>query len=694
MMLRFILALGALCLCEGYMVALGPQGLNRTILPPPTASGYTSIKNATVCQQLYVPLGGITISQIGVHGYGAQQPISLVGSIYNSHRLVTVAHGSSTFQTQHFLTLPGQVLVPEGPAYVCLSSPNTTYDFKVAKEDKTGRWTVMHGFQDVGDLPVNITLDASPSLTTISLYFVGESGTLFDFPEVVDFEDWPRCNPTGCSIVSGPCPAQHGWLNPADDDFDWSVNFGQTESRRGGRDTGPTSDHGSCFPNGTCPVDYGGNYIYTEASPPCGATNQEPGKVAHLMTPLLAVNYGWHLSISFWMHMWGHGDSQLHFDMSFDNLGSWVLDVRPHLQHDRGDQWLKYTLDLTELLWTYKKGMDSPGVFFRFRSISGNVTEISFEGDIALDDITINAWTLTPTATETVTATPTPSTTLTMIPTHTSTPTMVPTYTATDTSTATAIRKYIPIGIPDPLEIVNNRWAQVEPKTVIVGEVAALQLTGQWLYRSGFYEKIENVTGYAARMNDATAQHEEEQVDIKFAIWYKNCIDQAPGSGIATLNKQNIGRIQVPTEPGRYMLCIRHRQDWESVHPVEVVPQSANYTLFGYSTCEQMMKFNPKFCGCWYQKGNLADSRNNRPTFTLPADMPHFLAARGDVTRLYEQGCCARGVTERDGFPHHQAVPEQPVPALGDARWGVCVDHPGRGQSGNFNDDNLPSVHP
>ena len=81
------------------------------------------------------------------------------------------------------------------------------------------------------------------------------------------------------------------------------------------------------------------------------------------------------------------------------------------------------------------------------------------------------------------------------------------------------------------------------------------------------------------------------------------------------------------------MLCIRHRQDWESVHAIDVVPQSVNYTIFGYSTCQQMVTFNPKFCGCWYQKGDLVDDRNSQPTFTLPMEMPQFLAPRGDVTR-------------------------------------------------------------
>ena len=72
---------------------------------------------------------------------------------------------------------------------------------------------------------------------------------------------------------------------------------------------------------------------------------------------------------------------------------------------------------------------------------------------------------------------------------------------------------YVPIGIPDPKQIVNARWATVHPMMVVVNEIASLQLKGLWLY--GVNEKV----------------------DIKFAVWAHNCIEMGAGSKIATLDK-------------------------------------------------------------------------------------------------------------------------------------------------------------
>mmetsp|Transcript_136526 Transcript_136526/g.236937 ORF Transcript_136526/g.236937 Transcript_136526/m.236937 type:complete len:666 (-) Transcript_136526:296-2293(-) len=651
MFLKNLIVLASILLCDGAQYSLGPNGFNSSaVVPFPTHNTYITVKNETVCQKFIVPTGGMVVSQLAAHGYGtADHPTMFEMALYDETKRLSVAKGEWRWNSASYVTLPGQVRIEQGFAWVCLASYNATHELKLGTEVWDGTWYKTSG----SDLAGNISLGTGVSAlnTTVSIHLLGTSATIFDFPVVQNFDSWPRCHEDGCSIVTGPCAAQDGWQNPDDDDFDWSVHWGETESRTRGRLTGPTSEHTSCVP-GPCDLTIsGGNYIYAEASPPCGAQAGAPGKVAHLVTPVLAINRGWVLRISFWMHMWGHGDTQLHFDMSFDGAKTWIEDVKPHMQHNRGDAWIQYNLDLTDVVWDNAKG---PGAQFRWRSISGNVTEISFEGDVALDDITILAYTQTPSFTETPTETPTQSTTLTTIPTTTPTATMVPTYTPTDTQTATTIRPYVPIGIPDPFEMVNQEWMSVTPMQIVQNEIASLEFRGKWLYGRN------------------------EQIDIKFGIWEKNCIDMAPGSKIATLDRHNIGKIQAPSQVGRFMLCMRHRQDWENVGVVDVIPQSANYTIYGYTTCEQMIRFNPEFCGCWYQKGDQPlDNADNYPTYTLPLDKPQWLMLVGNETALFEQGCCRRGSKKRsEGLDHNQAY--------WTGRWGTCSDHDAKGQLGDF----------
>jgi hypothetical protein len=583
----------------------------------------------------------------GLTHTGLNYILSVHGS---SNNLLGQVAGVWTQGIGNVLTLPGQVSLPRGVGYVCLTSVNQTFEIRLATEYVNSTQLVFSG----ASVP-NMTIDNSTTMPgpAVSLYAVGTSGTIFDFPYFEDFDSWPRCDPSGCSLTSGvPCPAQNGWRNPTGDDFDWSVHHGMTESRSVNRNTGPLADHTTN--NASI-----GNYIYSEASPPCGALPNARGQVANLLTPVINVQRGWYLRIEYWMHMWGAGDTQLHIDMSFDNAASFLEDVITYIRGNKGDAWIKYTLELTPFVW---ENAGEDGVIVRFRTISGNVTEISFEGDVAIDDVTIIAYTQTPTPSPTPSPTSTASSTMTTVPTSTRTPTVVPTMTPSDTATPTHLRDYVPIGIPDPKQIVNARWATVHPMMVVVNEIASLQLKGLWLY--GVNEKV----------------------DIKFAVWAHNCIEMGAGSKIATLDKYNVGKIQVPNVAGQYMLCIRHRQDWEEVAVIDVVPQNINYTIWGYTTCEQMLRFNPAYCGCWYQKGQVPESADNQPTYTLPLNKPQWLLPWGNQTALFEQGCCRRGTKERLGFDDGQAI----YPS----RWGVCVDHDAQGQLGDFSCPAMEALSP
>lgn len=634
--------------------AIGARGINGTILPFPTADDTYSVLGDTICQYIEVPAGGLAVSKLAAYGSGPGVPNTAVEytlSLHDGHTYVTEATGNFTPGQANVLALPGQVTLEPGDSFVCITVPAGKYPVVLATEDATR--TVLR-FPGPG-IPANVSLGNETGYGTnksASLYVIGVSGTIFDFPYTENFDNWGLCDAKGCSIVTGPCPAQDGWVNPEGDDFDWSVWFGDTDSRRGGRFTGPQADHTTGNPNVG-----GGRYVYAEASPPCGATNQEPGTTAFLQTPVINVQKGWYLSISFWMHMYGKGDSQLHFDMSWDGGVSWMEDVRPYIRGNKGDAWLQYAFELTDLVWVYGNPL---GTIFRFRSISGNVTEISFEGDIAIDDVVINAYTATPSPTPTVSATATSTQTITTIPTTTSTATPVPTHTATATESSTPERPYIPIGIPDPVEIVTPAWASVSPGIVIVSEIATIQLRGLWLYGK------------------------DEKIDVKFAVWAENCIGMGEGSAIATLDKHNVAKIQVPTVPGQYLLCIRHRQDWEHVSVIDVIPQNVNMTNYGYTTCDQFLRFNSEFCGCFYQKGesDVEHNMHHQPTYTLPLDKPHWLLPYGNQTALFEQGCCRRGSMERHEFTHNQTG----IPS----KWGMCKDHAGRGQLGDFTCPNLP----
>eukprot|EP00667_Euglena_gracilis_P004630 EG_transcript_4654 len=619
---------------------VGPAGVvANASLPAPTGAGAPlAVQGATLCQKVTVPSTGMVVTWLGVYAAPRNSSLPASGlnvtlSLYNATSLL--AQSASTawqWGVANALPLPGQPLVPAGLGYICLTALNASAPVLLATEATSADQLRFAG----SALPASM---AGPVTTgpSASLYLMGASGTISSFPTFESFDSWPRCDPNGCSIVSGPCPLHDGWRNPATGDFDWSVHNNVTQTRSIGRNTGPQSDHTT----GTA----AGNYLYTETSPPCGSDVRP--LTAHMLTPVLLVYRSWVVRVNFWLSMYGLGDTELHYDASFDGGRTFVLDVQPAIRGNQGDCWIPQTVDLTQALWVNDQ---KQGVVLRFRSVVGTNDETSFVGDVAIDDVNFTAYTGTPTPTATASTSSTVSSTLTPIPTRTGTPTVVPTATPTVTATRTPERDYVPVGIPDPPQLVSPGWASVQPTTVVVAEAASLQLTGYWVY--GAYGRV----------------------DVKFAVWAENCLDQGVGSNVTILDPWNIAHIQVPTVVGRYMLCIRHRQDWEEVAVINVIPQNVNYSTFGYTTCQQLLRFNPQYCGCWVRKGDPGVPQP--PVYTLPLDKPAWLLPYRPETVIFEQGCCRRGTGQRFAWQDRRP----PVPLA----WGVCQDSPPEGQLGNF----------
>ncbi len=146
------------------------------------------------------------------------------------------------------------------------------------------------------------------------------------------------------------------WSNAGNDDFDWLVYQGPTESNR----TGPSSDY-SGF----------GRYIYIEAT---GNECRESAVASLESNCVFVTNNSNNCHLSFMYHMYGFGIGTLKLQVQGQASDSWI-DLWSE-SGDQGDIWNKQFIDLTNYANTFVK--------FRFISTDANNTT----GDIALDDIT------------------------------------------------------------------------------------------------------------------------------------------------------------------------------------------------------------------------------------------------------------------------------------------------------------------
>ena len=179
-------------------------------------------------------------------------------------------------------------------------------------------------------------------------------------PITENFESFNNCATTSnCGATA--CPLGNGWVNVsngAGDDIDWRVDNNGTPSD----DTGPDIDHN--------PGTSGGKYVYLEASNGC------EGQVAQLLSPCIDLSAAAVPSLSFWYHMWGFNQGELHVDILAGN--GWNLDVMPALIGDQGNQWKEGLVGLAPFA--------GQAIQIRFRGITGD----GYASDVALDDIVIS----------------------------------------------------------------------------------------------------------------------------------------------------------------------------------------------------------------------------------------------------------------------------------------------------------------
>ncbi|XP_070566390.1 MAM and LDL-receptor class A domain-containing protein 1-like [Ptychodera flava] len=156
--------------------------------------------------------------------------------------------------------------------------------------------------------------------------------------------------PFDCDFETDTC----GWSQGSGDDFDWTRSSGSTSSLN----TGPSFDHTK--------GDSTGFYMYIETSSPRVA-----GEVAYLYSPEVVPTSGTKC-LQFWYHMYGQ---------HVDTLNVYV-ETGPSLTTPvwtrtgtYGDVWLEGQITIATLN--------------RFKVVFEGTVGTSFEGDIALDDISI-----------------------------------------------------------------------------------------------------------------------------------------------------------------------------------------------------------------------------------------------------------------------------------------------------------------
>ncbi|MEP0264401.1 S8 family serine peptidase [Dokdonia sp.] len=145
------------------------------------------------------------------------------------------------------------------------------------------------------------------------------------------------------------------WTQDSNDDFDWAINSGITQS------------------NGTGPSDAieGSHYIYMETSSP-----NNPGKTAILNSPCFDFTGMTEAQATFQYHMTGDAVGSIRLEASTNSGISWT-EVW-HKSGNQGSNWQKATVDLN----AYVGGT----VSLRLQGGSGN----GWQGDIAIDDLMIS----------------------------------------------------------------------------------------------------------------------------------------------------------------------------------------------------------------------------------------------------------------------------------------------------------------
>ena len=202
----------------------------------------------------------------------------------------------------------------------------------------------------------NATNDTATSNITI---YSGGTGT---YPFIETFDAFSSCsNSSNCN--TNVCTMTNNWYNvpyntEIGDDADWLTRSGNTPTG-GGYDTGPSGDH----------TTGAGKYLYTETSLGSGCQESQ----VFLLTPCINLSTATKPELSFWYHMYGANSGTIWVDIL--NNGTWkeIFTV----VGEQGNVWLNGTVNLIPYV--------GQTVIFRFRALTGS----SFQGDMAIDDITI-----------------------------------------------------------------------------------------------------------------------------------------------------------------------------------------------------------------------------------------------------------------------------------------------------------------
>ncbi|XP_039999701.1 MAM and LDL-receptor class A domain-containing protein 1 [Xiphias gladius] len=159
----------------------------------------------------------------------------------------------------------------------------------------------------------------------------------------------PALSAYGCSFEDGLCV----WVQGAEDDLDWLIGSGPTETPN----TGPAGDHNTGK----------GNYLYIESSPP-----SVRGNVARLKSPLLPPAGGKGYCLTFWYHMFGATVGSLRMLLqTADPLKKTLVWQK---SRNQGDEWLL---------------VQSHVMLQKVHQVTLEATVGGEAGDIAIDDISL-----------------------------------------------------------------------------------------------------------------------------------------------------------------------------------------------------------------------------------------------------------------------------------------------------------------
>jgi PKD repeat protein/photosystem II stability/assembly factor-like uncharacterized protein len=234
-------------------------------------------------------------------------------------------------------------------SYSWTFSPNTV-SFVSSTTATSKNPTVI--FLNPGNYSVSLTATNANGFDTELKSNYISVGTPYTAPASENFESFTTGNP-GTFV--------NGWSFSNTGTFNWRVNNGPTASAY----TGPNFDHSTGSSSG--------KYLYTEASSPAVA-----GEIANLISPCIWIPASSNYQLSFWYHMYGLTITGLHVDV-FHN-GNWINDIytiNGQQQTSNASSWLQATTSLSSYAGST--------IQIRLRVVCGS----TYEGDVAVDDISI-----------------------------------------------------------------------------------------------------------------------------------------------------------------------------------------------------------------------------------------------------------------------------------------------------------------